>query len=138
MSFMEVDMEKGAIRWVLDIVKTVVIAVLISMVLALVFALIVKAANVSENAISYVNQGIKIVSMLIAALIAFKRGGKGGWIKGLVSGLLYVITSFTVFSLIAGDFTFEDLTWVDFLTGAAVGVICGVIAVNVKKSEKNT
>lgn len=131
-------MEKGAIRWVLDVIKTVVIAVLISMVSALVFALIVKATDMGETAISYVNQGIKILSMLIACLIGFKRGSKGGWLKGLISGLLYVVTSFIVFSMIAGNLSFDNLSWVDFLTGAAVGTICGVITVNVKKSAKNT
>ena len=131
-------MEKGAIRWVLDVIKTVVVAVLISMVSALVFALIVKATDVGDTAISYVNQGIKVVSMLVACLLGFKRGSSGGWLKGLISGLLYVVTSFLVFSLISGSVSFENLSWVDFLTGAAVGTICGVISVNVKKSAKNT
>lgn len=131
-------MEKGVIRWVLDIVKTVIIAVLVSMVLALVFALIVKASDLGESAVSYVNQGIKAVSMLIGALMGFRRGSKGGWLKGLIAGLLYVVTSFTVFSLISGGFSLENLSWVDFLTGAAVGTICGVIVVNVKKGAKNT
>ena len=131
-------MEKGVVRWILDIVKTVVIAVLISMVLVLVFALVVKATDIDGDAISYVNQGIKIVSVLVGTLIGFKRGGKAGWIKGLLSGVLYVATSFLVFSLISENLSFDNLTWVDFLTGAAVGLICGVIAVNVKKSAKNT
>ena len=131
-------MEKGAVRYVLDIVKTVVVAILISMVLVLVFALIVKATDIGEDAIAYVNQGIKIVSVLIGCLIGFHRGGRGGWLKGLISGLLYVVTSFLVFSLISGEVSFDKLSWVDVLTGTAAGLICGVIAVNVKKSAKNT
>ena len=131
-------MEKGAVRYVLDIVKTVVVAILISMVLVLVFALIVKATDINEDAIAYVNQGIKIVSVLIGCLIGFRRGGKGGWLKGLISGLLYVVTSFLVFSMISGELSFDKLSWVDVLTGAAAGMICGVIAVNVKKSAKST
>lgn len=131
-------MEKGVVRWILDIIKTVVIAILISMVSVLVFALIVKATDIGEDAIAYVNQGIKALSVLIGTLIGFKRGGKGGWLKGLVSGLLYVVTSFLVFSLISGNFSSENLSWVDFLTGAAVGLVSGVITVNIKKGAKNT
>ena len=131
-------MEKGVVRSVLDVIKTVVIAVLISMVLVLVFALIVKATDLNDAVIGYVDQGIKIVSVLVATLIGFRRGGKGGWLKGLISGLLYVATSFFVFAAISGDFSVGKLSWVDVLTGAAVGLICGVIAVNVKKSAKNT
>lgn len=54
-------MEKGVVRSVLDVVKTVVVAVLISMVLVLVFALIVKATSANDTTIAWVNQGIKIV-----------------------------------------------------------------------------
>ena len=131
-------MEKGVVRCILDIIKTVVIAVLISMVLVLVFALIVKATDLDESAIGYVNQGIKIVSVLAATLIGFKKGSKAGWLKGLIAGLLYVVTSFLVFAAISGNFSVGSLTWVDVLTGAVVGLICGIIAVNVKKSAKNT
>ena len=130
-------MEKGVVRYILDIVKTVVIAVLISMVLVLVFALIVKATDLSDDAIGYVNVGIKIVSVLLGTILGFKSGGSGGWLKGLISGLLYVLTSFLVFASISGNFSLGDLSWVDVLTGAVVGLICGVIAVNVKKKPKN-
>jgi len=130
-------MEKGAVRWILDILKTVVIAVLSSMVLVLVFALIVKSTDLNENVIEYVNEGIKILSLLIGTLVGFKRGGKGGWLKGLLSGVVYVCASFLVFSLISGNLSAENLSWVDFLTMAVVGVICGVLSVNLKKSSKN-
>ena len=129
-------MEKGMVRWILDIVKTVVVAILCSMILVLVFALVVKATDIDEKGIAYANQGIKIVSVLIGTLVGFKRGGSAGWLKGLISGLLYVFFSFLVFSLISGELSWSNLTWIDFLTSAAVGVICGVIAVNVKKSPK--
>lgn len=131
-------MEKSVVRSILDVIKTVVIAVLISMVLVLVFALIVKATDLSDATIGYVNQGIKIVSVLVGTLLGFRRGGKGGWLKGLLSGLLYVVTSFLVFAAISGSFSVGELSWVDVLMGAVVGLICGVIAVNVKKSAKNT
>ncbi len=131
-------MEKSVVRSILDVIKTVVIAVLISMVLVLVFALIVKATDLSDATIGYVNQGIKIVSVLVGTLLGFRRGGKGGWLKGLLSGLLYVVTSFLVFAAISGNFSVGELSWVDVLMGAVVGLICGVIAVNVKKSAKNT
>lgn len=130
-------MENGVIRGILDIVKTVVLAVLISMVLVLVFALIVKATDLSEQTIGYVNVGIKIASVLIATLLGFKRGGSVGWLKGLISGLLYAVTSFLVFASISGKVSLGALSWVEVLTGAVVGTICGVIAVNVKKDAKS-
>ena len=129
-------MEKSAVRWVLDIVKTVVVAILTSMVLVLVFALIVKATDIDENSVRYVNVAIKIVSILVGCLVGFVRGGKAGWLKGALCGLLYVIGSFLVFSFISGDVSLKNVTWLDFVTGIAVGVISGILTVNVKKERK--
>ena len=130
-------MEKGAVRFVLDIIKTVIIAILVSMVLVLVFSLIVKSTDIGEDTIGYVNLGIKIVSVLIGTLVGFKRGANFGWLKGLLSGVLYVATSFLVFAAIRGNFSTEGLGWLDFLTGGVVGLLSGVIAVNAKKEVKN-
>ena len=129
-------MEKSAVRWVLDIVKTVVVAILTSMVLVLVFALIVKATDVGENVVSYVNVAIKIVSIVVGCLVGFARGGRAGWLKGAVCGLLYVIGSFLVFSFISGKVSLRNVTWLDVVTGIVVGAISGILAVNVKKERK--
>lgn len=129
-------MEKSAVKWILDIIKTVVVAILISMVSVLVFALIVKATDIDETVVSYVNVGIKILSILFGCLIGFRRGSKGGWLKGLICGMLYVVCSFLVFSFIAGNLSLKNMTWLDFVTGAIAGVLSGVLAVNAKKEPK--
>ena len=131
-------MDKGVARWILDIVKTVVIAVLISMVSVLVFALIVKSVDVGEDVIGYVNIGIKILSVVIGCIVGFRRGSGYGWLKGLIAGLLYVVVSFLVFSAISGEFSLADVSWLDLVTGAVVGLLSGVLTVNLKKSAKNT
>ena len=129
-------MEKSAVRWILDIVKTVVVAILTSMVLVLVFALIIKATDIDENVVSYVNVAIKTISILVGCLAGFGRGGKAGWLKGAICGLLYVIGSFLVFSFISGNISMKNVTWLDFLTGVIVGMISGILSVNVKKQPK--
>lgn len=130
-------MEKGVARQILDIVKTVVIAILISMVSVLVFALVVKSTDVGEDVIGYVNLAIKILSVVIGCLIGFRRGSGFGWLKGVISGLLYVVTSFLVFSAISGEFSLADVSVLDLVTGAVVGLLSGVLTVNLKKSPKN-
>ncbi|MBQ7712822.1 MAG: TIGR04086 family membrane protein [Clostridia bacterium] len=130
-------MEKGVARQILDIVKTVVIAILISMVSVLVFALVVKSTDVGEDVIGYVNLAIKILSVVIGCLVGFRRGSGFGWLKGVISGLLYVVTSFLVFSAISGEFSLADVSVLDLVTGAVVGLLSGVLTVNLKKSPKN-
>ena len=52
--------------------------------------------------------------------------------------VVHFVIAVLVFAAISGNFSVGELSWVDVLMGAVVGLICGVIAVNVKKSAKNT
>ena len=116
----------------LELITASIIAVLISLILILLGALIIKWLNLSDGWLMPINQVIKAVSLLAGALIAFKDRRKG-WLKGLALGVIYVILAFLIFSLIAMTFKIDiSLLW-DLLLGAGMGLICGVIAVNVRK-----
>ncbi|MCL2751801.1 MAG: TIGR04086 family membrane protein [Firmicutes bacterium] len=114
----------------LEIVKALTIAIVSSLLLVLVFALLIKAANIPDRAIAPVNQAIKAISLLIGALFSFKIK-EGGWKKGLLLGVIYIVAAFLIFSLLDGKFKFDITLLFDFLIGAVMGVICGVIAVNI-------
>jgi putative membrane protein (TIGR04086 family) len=113
----------------MEIVTASVIGILVSLVLILLAALLIKSLNLADSWLAPLNQSIKGVSLLTGALIAFKNKSNG-WVKGLIFGIIYVVLAFLIFSLI--DMTFSpdaSLIW-DLLLGAGMGVICGVIAVN--------
>lgn len=130
-------MERGLVlKNSFDVVKAIVFAILFSMVLVLILALIVKASGMSESVVVYINQAIKILSTLGGVMLGFRGGSKFGWLKGAIVGLLYVLISFFVFSLISGELSFSNVSWIDFVTGAAVGAISGIITVNVKRGSQ--
>ncbi|GHV01880.1 hypothetical protein FACS1894211_12370 [Clostridia bacterium] len=116
----------------LELITASVIAVLISLILILLSAFLIKALNLSDGWLMPINQVIKGISLFIGALIAFKDR-RNGWLKGLIFGIVYIILAFLIFSLAAMSFTFDlSILW-DILFGAGMGLICGVIVVNIKK-----
>ncbi|MDR3318681.1 MAG: TIGR04086 family membrane protein [Clostridiales bacterium] len=123
------DAKKSA---ALEVVKALAIAIASTLVLILIFALIICLAGIPDGAIMPINQGIKIVSLLLASLLSFKVK-KGGWKKGMLLGVIYVAAAFIIFSLIDGAFEFKWSLAIDILLGTVVGIICGIIAVNIRK-----
>ena len=117
---------------VLEVIKTVIVAVIISLVAILLTAFLIKLFNISTTAIPIINQVIKGVSVLVACLICI-RTPSNGWIKGIVSGLLYIILAFVIFSLLSGKFEFGLNILNDVVIGAVSGMISGIIAVSIRK-----
>ncbi|MDR1093149.1 MAG: TIGR04086 family membrane protein [Clostridiales bacterium] len=122
---------KGSVA--LELITASVIAVLISLILLLFSAFLAKSLNLSDGWLMPIDQFIKAVSLFAGAMIAFKDK-RNGWLKGLVLGLIYIALAFVIFSLASDTgFTFDlSLLW-DSLLGAGMGLICGVLVVNIKK-----
>lgn len=129
-------MEKSTVKIaIFDIIKCVVISLLISMVLVLILALIAKYAAFSDNTLLYINQAIKVISVLFGTFFGMK-GRKGGLITGAIIGLLYIVFSFLIFALISRDLSLKNITIYDFLIGIGVGILSGVLTVNIKSMRK--
>lgn len=125
-------MKKLSARDILDVVLGGVIAVLISVLLTLVFAIVLKFVNVSDEVIDGVNIAVRIISVAVGSFLAIKST-RYGIVKGLLIGVIYVLTSFLVFGLLAGSLSISTLKLVDFLCGIVAGIISAVVVVNVKK-----
>lgn len=119
---------------VFEILKALIIALVMTLALVLTFALIMKWVSVPDAAIAPVNQVIKGLSLLVSELLAI-RDGKGGWRKGLITGLCYVLFAFVIFSALDGRFQADITLLYDTLLGGVMGMISGVIAVNVRKPK---
>ncbi|MGN0744057.1 MAG: TIGR04086 family membrane protein [Christensenellales bacterium] len=115
---------------VADVLKTVLFATLISLGFVLIFAIIVRFASVPNDVILPVNIAIKILSVFLGVLLSFKNA-QNGLLKGAISGLLYMLFTFLIFSALTG---FKDVkfSWIDLVTLPVAGAISGIIAVNVR------
>lgn len=108
-----------------------VLYAIFSFVSVLVFALVITYANVGASAIKWVNQIIKVFSMFFACFLAVKENK--GLIKGLFIGIFGGIILFfilSVFGIVRFDVT---ALLVEILFCAVLGIITGIIAVNLRK-----
>ena len=115
------------------VLKAVLFATLISLALVLIFAIVIRFAHVENKVIMPVNVAIKILSLLVGVLLAFKIP-QNGLVKGAISGLLYMLFTFLIFSALNG---FKDVTfsWIDLITLPVAGAISGIIKVNLKSRK---
>ncbi len=119
-----------------EIFKGVIFSLIISVLTVIVFAIIVKFANLSSKTVEIVNIALKIISILTGTLLAV-GSGRQGLFKGGIIGLLFVLVSYLVFSLINGSFSVNPLTAFDVIFCLLAGLLSGVFAVNVRKGKES-
>ncbi len=111
------------------VLKGAGVAIGISFLCALVFASVLQATSLPYSVIYPVNQIIKSASIL-AGMLLFVRGEKG-WLKGLGVGGIFTALSYLTFSILGG-FSLSWLAILELLLGCIVGIIGGIVAVNLK------
>ena len=127
---MEKAINKGNISQVL---KGCLIALCVSLVGILLFAVVLRFVSLSDTVIKIINQIIKVTSVLLGVKVCLKNNKSKGLMKGSCVGAIYTIISYLVFSLLVASFNFSLSIFYDLIFSSVVGLICGVIFVNIKK-----
>ena len=122
---------KSAKNQTANIFAGVITATVLTLLLALVLALVCWIFKLSLSVIKPVNQFIKVIAIFSACLISVK--GQAGYLKGLIVGVFTAILSCLVMSFFGGKFA--DGLLIEVLFGGAIGLISGVIAVNIKNKS---
>lgn len=118
---------------ILGMLKGVFWAIAFSLLCVLVFAFVIKFTSLNENAISPINQVIKVLSILFGCFIASKKIKSNGWLWGLIIGALYTILAFLTFSILDGEFRISLNLLNDLVFGSIIGLISGVITFAIRK-----
>ena len=84
-------------------------------------------AGLNNNVITPVMQVVKVICIFVAVAIAIKPAKSKGWLYGALVGLLYMILTFLIFSLIDGKFSIGLNALSDLLFQTLVGLVSGVI-----------
>ncbi len=124
--------ERDYSNGLMQIVKGVAMALALSFVWTVVFANILRFSHISSRVVYPVNQTVKVLAIAIGTLL-FVRGEKG-FLKGIGIGTLFCMLSYLTFSAVGGDFSLSWLIVAELALSAFAGVVCGAIAVNLKKS----
>ena len=107
--------------------KGAVLGLIITIMSVLVFAIIVKQFGLSDQAISAINQGIKVVSIFISAFAASKSAEEGRILAGILAGGIYVVLGYLTFSLIESRFGDPGLLLADLAMGVVIGMLTAMI-----------
>ncbi len=118
----------------IDIVKSSLIAVVSSLVLILVFAIIIKFTGIDDKIILVINMVIKSMSVVIGVLFGIKNARLGA-VKGIASGMLFVIVSYILFAIINLSAKIDLMMIIDSLIILVESLIAGIIAVNIKDKK---
>jgi putative membrane protein (TIGR04086 family) len=121
----------GQVNNTLLILKGSLLAVIITLLCFIVFAIIMKFANLGEDVIGPVNQVIRVISIAIGSALPAKVSKNKGWIKGAITGGLYIVWAFVISILFSNHVSFDSILLSDVLLGLIVGAIGGIIGVNI-------
>ncbi len=114
----------------LRLLTALTVSVAVTVGLTLILAVFVKIFYLSSGFIKIANQVIKGVCVLIAVFLGVKEKGI---ILGSLIGVLYAVITSVIFGIVGGNFSLGVSFWSDIVFCAAVGVIGGIVFVNVKK-----
>lgn len=115
----------------LQVLKATIISLAILLIGILVFSVVVKFAVLNNGVIKAVNQFIKTLAIFLGVFFSVKEGK--GLLKGMIVGVAFTLLSYIVFSVMAGEQLFTLSFLIDVVFGTIIGIISGIIVVNIKK-----
>ena len=119
---------------IVTIVKSSLIGVVVSILLVLLFAFILKFVDLNSNVITIVDQIIKIVSIVLAVFAVSKSSSEKLLLKGLITGSVYSVIAFIVFSILNGGVNFSVAIFTDIIFSALVGVVSAIL-INISRKK---
>ena len=117
----------------LNMIKGTFWAVSCSLLCVLGLAFLLKFTPISESWITPINQGIKILSIVLGCFVLTKKVNHRTWLWGAVLGVCYTLLSFVIFSIIDGEFCPSIALLTDCLFGALIGLIAGLASNLIRK-----
>lgn len=121
--------------YVLTLLKSCLLGIIVSLILILIFALILKIVALDGGSIAYVNQGIKVISILFACLKMSKHLESKYFLHGMLVGAVYTILSFVIFSTLNGKFELQMSLITDLGFSMLIGAICAIISKAIVKKR---
>lgn len=124
----ESQFSKNMIR----ILKGSISAIILTIILLLIFATLLTYTEIKENTINPVIIVITGISILVGSSISTLKIKKNGLINGFLVGLIYIITIYLISSITEAGFKINLSSLIMILVSIIMGMIGGVIGVNLK------
>lgn len=129
----QLTMDEDKKSFIGQVIKGALSAISLALVLILLFAVLIRFTSLSDQFIKPVNQVIKIVCILFGVKLSLKHDKQKGWLKGLLIGFIFSVIAYLLFSILSMEFSFGLTTIVDIVFSSLIGLIAGVLLVNLQK-----
>ncbi len=110
--------------------KGTLISMVFTVAVTLLFALVIKETGMKDNTIAIINQVVKIGGIILASFFAVKGLEEKQWLVGGISGILFIVLSYLIFSLIEGVFGNVAVLFSNLLMGLLIGLVFAIIVAN--------
>ena len=125
-------MAKTRLNTLASLLKGLIASVLLTLILMLILAVAAVYLKPGDTAIMWLNQFIKIVSIVFGVCVAVGRGGENGFVTGMALSIIYMILGYALYLTLGGN-VFNVVSMLgEILVGAAVGSIAGAILANLQ------
>lgn len=101
-----------------------------SFILIILYALVLSFTSMSDSTMNVIVQVIMILSIVVSTIYGGKKLGRKGWLFGLVLGLVFTIMLVPLSIGFGQNFSLDKYFAAKMLMGSTVGLIGGVIGVN--------
>lgn len=116
---------------ILILAKSVFLALIISLVCIIIYAIVLSLTSVSDSTMSVITQVITMISIVASAIYCSRKIKSKGWLYGMIVGIIFILVIIPI-SMIWGQVpTFDKYFIARVLMAALVGLIGGMIGVNI-------
>ena len=118
-----------------SIIKCCLLGIIFTLAGIVVFAIVLKFVDVPSNAVGYVNNVIKALSIFIMVLFLKRKNSDKLLLKSALGGVVYSLLSLIIFSILNGSVNFNLTIVYDLVFALIVAVVAAVIVNLVSKKN---
>jgi len=121
---------------IVKILKGVLAAAAVTMLLMALVTALILYRGISSGTLVWINQGIKLLSIVVGTVISVGRGGEKGLVTGMITGILYILVGYGVYCIADGSNAGAAQMAIEEAAGALTGGIAGVMLANMKPRRR--
>lgn len=110
-----------------SIIKCCLLGIIFTLAGIVIFAIVLKFVDVPSNAVGYINNAIKAVSIFIMVLFLKKGSQEKLLLKSAFGGVVYSLVSLIIFSILNGSVNFNLTIVYDLVFALVVAVVASVV-----------
>ena len=118
------------------VTKGVLIAVGVTLAAMLMLAAGVVFLGIEDNALFFMNQAAKVLSIFLGAYGAVGAGGQRGFITGAAVGFVYMVAGYGCYLALNGSVNEGVVMLGEMLMGAVLGALSGAVAANLRPKKR--